>query len=909
MSAIVVLADARPRSTASLVTVAAATYLVLGWLGISLTIPPGFASPLFPAAGFAVAVMLWSGNRAWPGILLGSALLNLGIAWQHGELGYLSALIACGIASGAALQAFVASWLVARVLANAWQWLEQDRDIFRCLVLAGPLASVVSATTGVVVLLLARVIVPEAAQNNWWTWWTGDTLGVLIVTPLSLAVLYGKHSPWRERLLSVAVPMLIVLGLVAGAFFTAARWERAQQKAQIQDHGEALAQLLKQRFIAHQEAISALRRLIEVTPAMSYRQFEYFTQITLRDNPDIFALSFNPYVVAAERKAFERDTAARSGIPGFEIKERDRQRRLVRAADRAEYVTVGFIAPLAGNAPAIGYDINSEPVRHAAIERAKTSRVPAVTAPIQLVQENQKRVGVLVLHPAYKKEFLLSDAEQTPALIGFAVAVIKVDEMVEIATRTAVVEGLGFSIEDAEASALDRTIYQSPSTATPGDPYYRWRTQVRMADRDWNLSVMPSAAYLQQKRSWAAWAVGVTGLTLAALLQVLLLVSSGRTSIVQRKVKEQTEELHARADALQDRGVQLDALFSLSPDGFVVFGPDGRVKFTNPAFHTMTGIAPEDISGKPEAALEGELRRRAEQPELFKGISPYFPENGATPKIHLLALQQPRPSVLQLIGIHSVAASVSRILYLRDVTHEAEVDRMKSEFLSHAAHELRTPMASIFGFSELLLEMDLDEATRRDLLETIHRQTHLLVEIINELLDLARIEARRGKDFTITEVDLTALVRDTVADLAFDAERWPVNLDLPAQETKVLADASKVRQALVNVLGNGQKYSPVGGALDVAIKTSPAGFIGIAVEDHGIGMTEEQIGHVGQRFWRADTSGKTPGTGLGMAIVKEILELHGGHIEVHSRQKTGTSITLWFPVMSSALSLPPVSPT
>jgi len=730
---------------------------------------------------------------------------------------------------------------------------------------------------------------------TWWTWWTGDTLGVLVILPLSLTILCGRRSPWRERRGSVALPMLVALGLVAGAFLAAAQWERAQQKARIQDHGETLAKLLTQRFIAHQEAISALRRLIEVTPDMRYPQFEYFTRITLKDNPDIFALSFNPFVRWAERKAFERETVLRSDTPGFEIREHDSQKRLVRAAERPEYVAVGFIAPLAGNAPALGYDINSEPVRHDAIERAKRSGAAAVTAPIQLVQENQKRVGVLVLHPAYKKEKVLDDSYRSVELTGFAVGVIKVDEMVQIATWPALVEGLGFALEDADANAANRAIYRSPPDGVAGDPYYLWRTQLRMADRNWNLSVFPSTEYLNRRRSWTAWAVGVVGLSLAALLQVLLLVTTGRTSIVQRKVSEQTDELHAKSDALQDRSVQLDALFSLSPDGFVVFGQDGRIKFTNPAFHTMTGINPEDINGKPEAALDDVLRRRAEQPDMFTGIARYFSAPNTAPTHHVLALQGPRAAVLQMLGIHSTAASVSRILYLRDVTGETEVDRMKSEFLSHAAHELRTPMASIFGFSELLLEMDLDEATRRDLIETIHRQTRQLVDIINELLDLARIESRRGKDFNIAELDLTALIQATLTDLAFDSARWPVRFEPPGHATKVQADVSKVRQALVNVLGNAQKYSPNGGEILVSIKTDRQGYTGIAVEDHGIGMSADQVGHIGKRFWRADASGKVPGTGLGMAIVKEIVELHGGQVEIQSTPNVGSTITLWLP--------------
>jgi signal transduction histidine kinase len=309
----------------------------------------------------------------------------------------------------------------------------------------------------------------------------------------------------------------------------------------------------------------------------------------------------------------------------------------------------------------------------------------------------------------------------------------------------------------------------------------------------------------------------------------------------------------------------------------------------------MTGLEISEILGwQSEAYLDAMLRQQMENPESFDGIASCFVAAGETPKPLVVSLQRPRYTVLQLVGIRSEASSVSRILYLRNITSEAEVDHMKSEFLSHAAHELRTPMASIYGFAELLLEMEFDEATRRDLLETIHRQSRWLVDIINELLDLARIEARQGKDFAIQDVDLKALVQDTLGDLSFDLERWPVVSDLMLAIGTVRADPAKFRQALINVLNNAQKYSPEGGEIQVSI-VAKGGQLGVAVSDQGIGMSSEQIKRIGERFWRADTSGKIPGTGLGMTIVKEILQFQGGQVEVNSKPNAGTTVTLWLP--------------
>ncbi|MDK9702968.1 MAG: CHASE domain-containing protein [Sulfuritalea sp.] len=886
--------DSSRDSLASILTLALTGYLLLGALGLSFTIAPGYVSPIFPAAGFAVAVLLWSQGRAWPAIWLGSFILNLGLGALHDDLGLRSTLVAAATGAGATLQALAARWLLLRHVGPGWQAMETERDIVRSLMLAGPVAAVISATIGVSALHAAQIIQTTDYLYSWWSWWSGDTLGVLVMLPLTLTFLYRSQPLWHDRRTTLVLPMIIALELVAVTFVAASRWDHSEQKAAIQDHGEMLAQRLEQRVVAHQEALSALRRLIEVTPDMSYRQFEYFTRITLKDNPDIFALASTPFVVHAERPAFERRMAQRSGIAGFEIKERNDRRQLVRAAARPEYVPVGFISPLERNRRATGFDINSEPVRHDAIQRAKRWGLPVVTAPIQLVQEERPRVGVLLLHPAHVAAATADRTAGGRRLAGFAAGVIKVDEMIEIATREAAVPGIVFEVEDGLPHTERSLLYRSSTAKVSGDSDYAWERQIAVADRTWTLRVAPTGEYLRQQDHWLTLIVGAGGLALASLLQMLLLVTTGTTAAVQRKVREQTAELQTKSDALEDRNAQLDALFSLSPDGFVAFAPDGRVRFVNPAFDTMTGIRYEDIVGKGEEVLDAELRSRCDAPDSFAGVAACFGPPGAPLAPRTLTLKSPRFAVISAVGIRSESASLARILYLHEVTLQAEVDRMKNEFLSHAAHELRTPMTSILGFSEVLLKMEVDEATRKDLLGTIHRQTLWLVDIINELLDLSRIEARRGRDLTIERVDLAELVHTTVAGVTPGDARWHVVVDLPPQPPGLMADLPKLRQALTNVIGNAIKYSPDGGEVRIAIVEAP-GKVGISVSDQGIGMTAEQLAHLGERFWRADTSGKTPGTGLGLAIVKEILKMLGGSMDVRSQPKAGTTVVLWLP--------------
>lgn len=598
--------------------VAALGYFVLGMIGTSFAIAPGYASPVFPAAGFAVACLLWSDRKAWPAILVGSFALNLAISLMHQDTGGPATLIAAGIAVGSTFQALAAAWLVERGVGDGWRSLENVSDVVRTLALAGPVACLVSATAGVSILYAAGAIQGAEYVYSWWNWWSGDALGVMVILPLTLTFLFRKSRPWRGRLSTQVIPMAVTLVLVGAAFVAAAHWERSQQKLIIEKYGDSIANLLEQRFAAHQEAIAALTRLIEVTPGMTSDQFRHFARITLRDNPDIFALSINPYVLREYRKSFEQRMATLTGTPDFEIRERDVEKGLVRAADRSEYVSVGYIAPLKGNRPAIGFDINSEPIRRDAIQRAKASGKPAVTAPINLVQENRNRVGVLVLNPAYVP---VSDADVAVGkvdLMGFAVGVIKVDEMVEIATQSARVPGLVYSVSDAQAQSAkadQATFYQSETAPAAPDAEYAWQRQLSVADRTWTLRVYPTTGFLRQSHYWMSPAVAIVGLLLSTLLQVLLLVITGNAAVIRRKVDERTTELkRSQLDLVHAQAVSrvgswrchvVDNSIECSPETRRLFGVDHSRQVNYPFVRAM--VHPDDAEAF-DAAWQEMLR-------------------------------------------------------------------------------------------------------------------------------------------------------------------------------------------------------------------------------------------------------------------------------------------------------------
>jgi PAS domain S-box-containing protein len=380
-----------------------------------------------------------------------------------------------------------------------------------------------------------------------------------------------------------------------------------------------------------------------------------------------------------------------------------------------------------------------------------------------------------------------------------------------------------------------------------------------------------------------------------------------------------TERRQAEA-VIRDRTEQLDAIFELSPDGILSFDIECRIKYVSPAFTRMTGLAMEELIGLDEVSFSERLASLCSPDARFPGVgalrikSKHDRERGAEHRQTIeLAIAGKR--VLQVGLRASQTETVSQILYFRDITHETEVDRLKSEFLSHAAHELRTPMASIYGFTELLLAQEFDQADRRDFLETIFRQSELMVSIINELLDLTRIEARRGKDFRNVSIDARDLLLEIVSDFKPPAGRSSAQFHSHHTPVYVYADRNKLTQAVINVLSNAYKYSPEGGPVSVQLIAtsdldneggkSSQNRCGIQILDHGIGMTPEQSTRVTERFYRADTSGKIPGTGLGMSIVKEIIEIFGGQLQIESTAGRGSQITLWLPTITQSQAYPP----
>ncbi len=349
------------------------------------------------------------------------------------------------------------------------------------------------------------------------------------------------------------------------------------------------------------------------------------------------------------------------------------------------------------------------------------------------------------------------------------------------------------------------------------------------------------------------------------------------------------------------RHIELERVFAGSPMALLTLDAQQCVQMVSPAFERLFDTRLDDLKG----CARDELPRRL--PLLAAQSSWAWPEAGHSVCWHVGEAQHSR--ALE-VSVHPMGGPSPEQLYLfRDVTQAEEQQQAHSEFLAKAAHELRTPLGSICGFTELLLSRAYTREQQRPLLETVLSQAMRLTSLINDLLDLSRMDHLGEQAFALRAVDLRGVmqkalqvVQTPVGGRSFDVQ-WPPTGPL------VWGHAQKLEQVLINLLSNAVKYSPDGGAVHVrALPDATPGSWRVEVEDHGIGLAPEHLDKLFTRFFRANPSGPIPGTGLGLVIVKELVERMGGQVTVSSTLGQGTTFAVHLsPLPDPALSSPPSS--
>ena len=336
------------------------------------------------------------------------------------------------------------------------------------------------------------------------------------------------------------------------------------------------------------------------------------------------------------------------------------------------------------------------------------------------------------------------------------------------------------------------------------------------------------------------------------------------------------------------RHIELERVFSGSPMALLTLDEQLRVQMVSPAFERLFDTPLHEIQGCLRDELPHRLPMLAVQAATQTDWK--WPDTGHTETWHIGGAHARALEV----SVHPLGGPSPEQLYLfRDVTQAEEQQQAHSEFLAKAAHELRTPLGSICGFTELLLSRAYTREQQRPLLETVLAQSMRLTSLINDLLDLSRMDHLGDQSFPLRAVDLRGVIHKALQVVQGPGNTRSFDVQWPPAGAQVWGHAQKLEQVLINLLSNAVKYSPDGGTVHVRALPEPIpGHWRLEVEDHGIGLSPEHLDKLFTRFFRANPSGPIPGTGLGLVIVKELVERMEGQITVRSTLGQGTTFAV-----------------
>ena len=388
-------------------------------------------------------------------------------------------------------------------------------------------------------------------------------------------------------------------------------------------------------------------------------------------------------------------------------------------------------------------------------------------------------------------------------------------------------------------------------------------------------------------------------------------------NLMMQQIKEANQKLESLIDdrtrRLDERELQYKTLFELSEDATMTLDKNGLSDCNQATLRIFGYKNKSDILGKYPHELSPTFQAdgKDSQSESIRQIE-IAKQKGKNlfEWLHQRSNGEVFPAEVLLNPVnlngHLVVQGIVRDITLRKQSEqqiirakeEAErANQAKSLFLSNMSHELRTPMNAILGFGQLLEIDDTLTASQKDYIEEILKASHHLLTLINEILDLAKVES--GKlELSLAPVDLSGVINETIVLMNAVAVKRSVTLhQKPCNGINVMADATRLKQALLNLISNGIKYNKPDGNVTIAVKPHDDGCVSIDITDTGIGIPPERMNELFQPFNRLEAEGSTiEGTGIGLSLTSNIIEAMHGHLSVTSEPGSGSTFSIILPV-------------
>ncbi|MBO9477734.1 response regulator [Shimia sp. R11_0] len=562
-------------------------------------------------------------------------------------------------------------------------------------------------------------------------------------------------------------------------------------------------------------------------------------------------------------------------------------------------LVVSLVYPYEKNRSVLGFDLNTSETQRAAAFRVRDEGKMLLAGPVELVQGG---TGFLGRFPVFDQR------SGVKRFWGIVSAVIDADKLYAEAGLLNDDLSLDIALRGTDSTGADGPLFFGNPEVLEDNPIL---LDIKLPNGSWQLAARP-------KEGWVTGAANPWGnrlFFLAALVFILLpIVSVARLSDSRSKI---IEALRSREEELE----RLSLVAKHASDSIVLSDPNGEIIWANDGFTRMTGYTLEEAQGNSVGKLLNSpdtdpytiqsIRHHQEAGQRFHTEILNRTKFGKDIWVdtNLFPVKDETGNVVMSIGIEREITETKKYeAELADAKRAAEqADKAKTEFLANMSHEIRTPMNAIIGMSELLSESDLNDEDTQGV-ETIRDSGHALLKIINDILDLSRLEA--GKfDLSEVDFDLKRCIDGVVNLLRHKAEKKGIEFtveyatDLPSE---VRADDGRLRQILMNLIGNAIKFTSEGSVhVNVQCDHNIPNGIQVKVSDTGIGISKEQAKHIFDRFSQADaaTTRAFGGTGLGLTISTMLARHMGGDITLCSEYHDGACFSVSIatsPVQSKA---------
>lgn len=679
---------------------------------------------------------------------------------------------------------------------------------------------------------------------------------------------------------------------------------KEKQILSFENEATKILSYVNDEFQEVQNEVSKLRMDLKVidTKYPEYQWFKDEVSPLLNEIASIDAISYIPLVKENEREACEH-FAKSQGEQDFQIHYLSNN-KVITSSGKKEYFPVLYTAPYEINKHIIGYDLGSDSVRKKTFDLSRKTGEFTMSAPIEIVRQ-QPEHGIVIYLPVYKNQ----DAENRE-VTGFFATVFGTEKLIRTAKNSHDVNRkIGLKVRDITESSNSSGLFDDEIEFSKKMKIIT--KDLPVLNRNWEFTF-----YLQTERG---------DFTTLAILISGILISLITAYLIFRMQSDNSKELSMQVNQLEKtKGFLLEAqevgkvgsweldyttgIFNASREFFKIIGREELSKDIFTIDQWRTFIHPDDLLFARETVVKSienkkpyDIEIRIIKPSeeniyVWLNGKPYYNENGEIERV-----------TGTIVDISDRKKVVAELLKAKKQTEETAL--LKETFLANMSHEIRTPINAIVGFTDLLLRRDIP-SLEKDYLRTIRFSGENLLNIINDILDVSKIESG-AMTFESLPCNLSEMFKSLSKVFSPKAKekhnKLVFELDPEIPQT-ILCDPTRLTQILNNLISNALKFTQ-DGKVKVSTKfrkTNQDVFqISFLVEDNGIGIEADKLPHVFERFRQADThiTRFYGGTGLGLNIAKQLIEKQGGSIKIESEVNKGTAITFVLPFLKSDIEL------